>query len=156
MKYKVTIGKSVFEVEIEDITSRPVVAVVDGERFEVWPEGEPAGAETRPSAAPIAAEDTTVEVAPLPREVNYDVDVASSGAPGRRRSSAVLAPIPGAIVSIAVQPGQMVTVGQELCVLDAMKMQSPIRASRDGTIKAIHVAVGDNVKHHQLLMEYAD
>ncbi len=35
-------------------------------------------------------------------------------------------------------------------------MQSPIRASRAGTIKAIHVAVGDNVKYHQLLMEYAD
>lgn len=156
MKYKVTIGKHVFEVEIEDITSRPVVALVDGERFEVWPEGGPTAAPSRPAALPVLVEDAVAETTPPLGEIDYDVDVATSGPPGRRRSSAVLAPIPGAIVSIAVQPGQTVTVGQELCVLDAMKMQSPIRASRDGTIKAVHVAVGDTVKHHQLLMEYAD
>ena len=47
MKYKVTIGKSTFEVEIEDITARPIVAIVDGERFEVWPEA------SRPAPPPI-------------------------------------------------------------------------------------------------------
>jgi len=156
MKYKVTIGKSTFEVEIEDITARPIVAIVDGERFEVWPEGEPTSTAAYPPAAPVAAEEAALDAVSLPKEVDYDVDVAVSGVHGKRRSSAVLAPIPGTIVSIAVKPGQAVTVGQELCVLDAMKMQSPIRATRAGTIEAIHIAVGDNVKHHQLLMEYAD
>lgn len=153
MKYKVTIGENVFEVEIEDITTHPIIAMVDGERFEVWPE---ARIEPRPMAAPTEVQVVPIDTSPLPREVNYDVDVASSGKSGKSRSGSVLAPIPGTIVSIAVKPGQEIQIGQELCVLDAMKMQSPIRASRGGTIGTIHISVGDNVKHHQLLMEYAD
>ncbi len=153
MKYKVTIGENVFEVEIEDITTHPIIATVDGERFEVWPETR---TEVRPMAAPAEVQVAPIDTSPLPREVNYDVDIVSPSKAGKSRSGTVLAPIPGTIVSIAVKPGQEIQIGQELCVLDAMKMQSPIRASREGIIGTIHISVGDNVKHHQLLMEYAD
>jgi len=159
MKYNVTIGDHNYEVEIENLAAHPIIATVDGERIEVWPEARDetraVGAEARP-AAPAEVQAALVDTSPLRREVNYDMDIASTGTPARSRSSAVSAPIPGAIVSIAVKPGQRVDVGQELCVLDAMKMESPIRASREGTIGTIHISVGDNVKHHQLLMEYAD
>ena len=38
MKYKITVNSKVYEVEIEDINARPVIAFVDGDRFEVMPE----------------------------------------------------------------------------------------------------------------------
>ncbi len=71
-------------------------------------------------------------------------------------SKVVRAPIPGVIVSVAVQPGATVSVGQELCMLEAMKMKNIIRATRSGQIAAVHVSVGQAVKHHDVLMEYAD
>ena len=68
----------------------------------------------------------------------------------------VLAPIPGVIIAISVKPGDSVTRGQELCVLEAMKMKNAIRASRDGKIAAILVNVGDHVKNSQVLIEFTD
>ncbi len=73
-----------------------------------------------------------------------------------RDVKAVHAPIPGVIVGIEVEVGQRVEVGQTLCVLEAMKMKNAIRAPRAGQIAAIVVATGEHVKHHDLLMEYAD
>jgi biotin carboxyl carrier protein len=68
----------------------------------------------------------------------------------------VTAPIPGVIVSINVKAGDVVTAGKELCVLEAMKMKNSIRAARAGTIAAIRVAVSEQVKNGQVLMEYGD
>jgi biotin carboxyl carrier protein len=67
----------------------------------------------------------------------------------------VRAPIPGVIVALSVQPGVAVTFGQELCVLEAMKMENMIRAPRAGTIAAVRVTVGQHVKRQDVLVEYA-
>jgi hypothetical protein len=48
--------------------------------------------------------------------------------------------MPGLIVSVAVAPGQEVKLGQELCVLEAMKMENVLRAERDGAIAEVNVA----------------
>jgi biotin carboxyl carrier protein len=71
---------------------------------------------------------------------------------GSPESGAVLAPIPGIIVAVKVQPGDRVTAGQEVCVLEAMKMQNSIRAKQSGVVAAVHVRAGDQVKHHQTLL----
>ena len=161
MKFKINVEGEAFEVEVDDPAARPVIATVDGERFEVWAEVapvSPVAAAPRPDVAATAAVDTVLSpsaVTPLPGEIDYDL-ASGAGASGRNRSQSVLAPIPGTVVAISVKSGDEVTVGQELCVLDAMKMESPIRATRPGSIGRIHVAQGENVKHHQLLMEYAD
>jgi propionyl-CoA carboxylase alpha chain len=57
----------------------------------------------------------------------------------------VMSPMPGAIVSIAVQVGQNVVDGQDLCVIEAMKMQNLIKSQREGKIKSIKVKAGDSV-----------
>jgi biotin carboxyl carrier protein len=62
--------------------------------------------------------------------------------------------MPGTIVSIAVQPGDQVEVGQDLCVLDAMKMNNRIRAPRAGTIAQVHVTVGQQVSYGQPLVTF--
>ena len=64
--------------------------------------------------------------------------------------------MPGTIVSVAVQPGDQVAVGQELCILDARKMNNRIRAPRSGTVAKIHVTAGQQVQHGDLLVTFAN
>ena len=64
----------------------------------------------------------------------------------------VRAIIPGRIVALDVAPGDGVTAGQQLLVLEAMKMQNELRAPRDGTIERVAVAVGATVEVGDLLL----
>jgi biotin carboxyl carrier protein len=66
----------------------------------------------------------------------------------------VVAPLPGTVKSIAVQPGQGVAVGDELLVIEAMKMNNVIRASRAGIIDTVHVGEGRQVAHGEPILEY--
>lgn len=144
MKLRVTVDGRTFEVDVLDASARPVVAIVDGERFEVLPEG---GGPTPTSAG---------RAAPGANGVTPSSSVAAPAAPtGPASRNAVLAPIPGVIVSLAVQAGQRVTAGQEVCVLEAMKMQNSLRAPRDGVIATVRVAPGQAVRHRETLLEYA-
>jgi acetyl-CoA/propionyl-CoA carboxylase biotin carboxyl carrier protein len=61
------------------------------------------------------------------------------------------APMPGKILDVAVQIGDQVQRGQVLCALEAMKMKSPIRAPRTGTISQMQVTEGQTVEHGDLL-----
>lgn len=63
----------------------------------------------------------------------------------------ILSPMPGKIIEILVKEGDTVLDGQELLVLEAMKMENPICASCDGTIKELAVALKDQVATKQLL-----
>lgn len=67
---------------------------------------------------------------------------------------AVTAPLPGVIKSIAVRAGQEVSVGDRLLVIEAMKMDNVLRASRAGTVETVHTAEGRQVAHGELLLEY--
>ena len=69
-------------------------------------------------------------------------------------SSMVLSPMPGALISFAVEVGDEVLEGQELCVVEAMKMQNILRSERKGVISAINVNVGDSLKADQVIMEF--
>jgi propionyl-CoA carboxylase alpha chain len=64
--------------------------------------------------------------------------------------------LPGAIKSIAVQPGQQVSAGDELLVIEAMKMDNVIRATRDAIIETIYTAEGQQVAHGELMLEYRE
>ncbi len=65
----------------------------------------------------------------------------------------VLARLPGQILEVLVKPGQKIAKGDLLAVLDAMKMENDILASKSGTVKSIKVAAKDIVKKGQLLIE---
>jgi pyruvate carboxylase len=67
----------------------------------------------------------------------------------------VPAPMPGMIVTVAVKAGQPVKAGDPLVSIEAMKMESQIRAERDGTVKHVHVRPGETVAAHDLLLELA-
>ncbi|MGH8390022.1 MAG: acetyl/propionyl/methylcrotonyl-CoA carboxylase subunit alpha [Pseudomonas sp.] len=63
------------------------------------------------------------------------------------------APMDGAIVDVLVSEGSTVSKGQLLVVLEAMKMEHPLKSSIDGVLKRLQVQVGDQVKNRQILLE---
>ncbi|MEH2528521.1 MULTISPECIES: acetyl/propionyl/methylcrotonyl-CoA carboxylase subunit alpha [unclassified Bradyrhizobium] len=67
----------------------------------------------------------------------------------------LLCPMPGLVVSIAVNEGQEVKSGETLAVVEAMKMQNVLRAERDGTVKKIHAAAGATLAVDALILEFA-
>ena len=66
----------------------------------------------------------------------------------------IISPMPGAMISVSVEPGQTVVDGQELCVIEAMKMQNIIKSEKAGKIKSVKVKAGDSVTVDQLLIEF--
>jgi biotin carboxyl carrier protein len=64
----------------------------------------------------------------------------------------VKAIIPGKVVAVSVAAGDAVSAGQQLLVVEAMKMQNELRAPRDGTIERVGVAVGVNIEIGDLLV----
>jgi glutaconyl-CoA/methylmalonyl-CoA decarboxylase subunit gamma len=158
VKLKVKVDDRYYDVEIDDLKSRPILASIDGETFEVWPESKTAYStiqiqrtvkekEEKP-ALPSLSADQKIKI--------LDEDSRSvTTSPEPVNLKAVRAPIPGVISAITVQPGSEVSVGQELCKLEAMKMNNSIRASKAGRIASIHISIGQTVKHNELLMEYA-
>ncbi|MGV8918349.1 MAG: acetyl/propionyl/methylcrotonyl-CoA carboxylase subunit alpha [Pseudomonas sp.] len=71
------------------------------------------------------------------------------------RSGTVKAPMDGAVVDVLVSEGARVSKGQLLLVLEAMKMEHPLKAGIDGVIQRLQVIQGDQVKHRQVLLEVA-
>ena len=66
----------------------------------------------------------------------------------------ILSPMPGAVVSVSVSPGDTVVDGQELCIIEAMKMQNILKSEREGVIKSVNVKAGDSVAVDELLIEF--
>ena len=69
-------------------------------------------------------------------------------------SKYLLAPMPGKIVSINVKCGQKIKSGENLLILEAMKMENLITATKDTKIKKINVKVNDAVEVDQILIEF--
>jgi propionyl-CoA carboxylase alpha chain len=66
----------------------------------------------------------------------------------------LLAPIAGLIVSVAVEDGEKVKAGQELLVIEAMKMENVIHAARDAVVKQVLIAPSESVQADQVLIEF--
>ncbi|XP_005374115.1 PREDICTED: propionyl-CoA carboxylase alpha chain, mitochondrial isoform X3 [Chinchilla lanigera] len=68
-------------------------------------------------------------------------------------SGTLCSPMPGVVVAISVKPGDMVAEGQEICVIEAMKMQNSMTAGKTGKVKSVHCKAGDTVGEGDLLVE---
>ncbi len=75
---------------------------------------------------------------------------ASSGPVG---PAPLVAPMPGMIVRVAVEPGDVVVPGQGLVVMEAMKMENELRATSAGTVTAVLVQPGTAVEKGAVLLE---
>ena len=69
-------------------------------------------------------------------------------------SGFLLSPMPGLLVSLAVDVGAKVRSGEELAVVEAMKMENVLRSERDGIVKSLHAAPGDSLAVDQAILEF--
>ncbi|MGC1391614.1 MAG: acetyl-CoA carboxylase biotin carboxyl carrier protein subunit [Bacteroidales bacterium] len=65
----------------------------------------------------------------------------------------ILSFIPGTVLDILIEPGQIVSKGDDLMILDAMKMQNKLKCSMNGKVKSITVKKGDKVSKGTVLVE---
>jgi propionyl-CoA carboxylase alpha chain len=70
-------------------------------------------------------------------------------------SRQLVSPMPGLLVSLAVAEGQEVKTGEELAVVEAMKMENVLRAERDGKVKKIRAKTGESLAVDQVILEFS-
>jgi biotin carboxyl carrier protein len=147
-RYQITVDGRSFDVRLlSDPRRRRVEVEVDGEALTVDVEVL-SGSERE--AATEGAGELAASVAPPTSE-----DVPSTAVEGAASSdNAVTAPLPGVIKTVSVRPGQQVTFGDELLVIEAMKMDNIIRATREGTVGTVHAVEGHRVAHGELMLEF--
>lgn len=131
--YKFKINGNEYNVEINSVEGSNASVTVNGTAYQVELENAPA-APVQAAPAPVSAAPAPVQAAPAAPKP------AASGA-----GKAVTSPLPGVIIAVKVNVGDTVKAGQEVAVLEAMKMENSIEATHDGTVTAIHVAKGDSV-----------
>ena len=71
-------------------------------------------------------------------------------------SKFLLSPMPGLLIKVCIEQGQEVKAGEELAVVEAMKMENSLRASKDLKIKSILATEGDNLSVDQKILEFED
>lgn len=129
MKYKVRLNKKIYEVEVE--------------------KGEAILLDEYEAVAPTAAPTTPVAV-------NTAAPVAAQAPVGTAASaSAVKSPLPGTVLDVKVSVGQTVKKGDVVMLIEAMKMENEINASKDGKITNVYVAKGAKVEQGSPLFDLA-
>jgi len=131
MKYKVTLNNRTYEVEVEEGKAMLV------DEYEAYAPAAPAPVAAAPLAgapAPAPAEDEDEPAAPPPPAAPAGAALAAG--------EVVKSPMPGNILKINVAQGQKVNEGDVLIVLEAMKMENEIVATKSGTVAQIVTAKG--------------
>ena len=151
-RYRIKVGGKIYNIEIDDPHASPVRVRVDGKPFEVHVEWEGADDEAtvtpevrpaQPSQSSPAPQARTPTSVPRPRTGEDEVF-----------TDTLTAPMPGTILSVAVSEGDRVQPGQEVCVLEAMKMKNSIKSPRQGIIAGVAVSAGITVAYGDPLVRF--
>ncbi len=139
-RLRVRVGDNWYNVEVGDLDRSPVQVTVEGETFAVVVDGS-----GQASARPRRGRTQTpgILVPPPASRVN------PTGGDG----NFIRSPMPGRVISVMVRPGDAVSVGQEVCVVEAMKMEQSIRSPRNGVVKEVRVQPTDSVRTNDPLVE---
>ena len=132
-KFKFTVNGKEYEVEVKKYEGENAEVIVDGTQYNVTVQREEE--ETPTFVAPKRQ-------APKPAAAPK-VETPTATAPTDGYKS--LAPLPGTVMQIYVNVGDVVKRGDKLMMYEAMKMENNFLAEVDGTIKEIKVRVGDNI-----------
>jgi len=148
-EYKLKINNKNFKAELKEITTEHAVVIVNGDEYTVELEDfGMVGGRIAPAARPRpAAPRPSSGQSPSPAALIKDVP--------RSDESGVPAPLPGLIMEIFVKEGDTIKAGDDLLVMEAMKMENKVQAPFDGTVKKINVQAGANVAEGDILVEIA-
>ena len=139
--FRVKVGDNWYEVEVGELTQSPVQVIVGGETFLVEIEGLPINPQPRQRRGRTKTPEIVVPPAATRNSLNSGPD------------NIIVSPLSGRVISILVRPGEPVSAGQEVCVVEAMKMEQSIRSPRDGVVKEIKVHPMDSVRTNAPLIE---
>ncbi|QGU06561.1 Biotin carboxylase [Corynebacterium occultum] len=120
--------------EDENLPSQKVVVEIDGRRVEI----------ALPGSFGITSGGTAKKKAKKRR---------SGGAKGGASGDAVVAPMQGTVIKVEVEEGQEVTEGETIIILEAMKMENPVKAHKSGTVTGLATEAGAGVTKGAVLLE---
>jgi biotin carboxyl carrier protein len=162
MKYVTTIDDQSYQIEIitedeitadgkrhtvdfQSVIGPPVVSLIlDSQSYEAYVNPTEAGLEVL-----LRGQRYLVNVEDERKRILRDV----SGTKAIQRDEIQLkSPMPGLIVAVPVEEGQQVDKGDNLVILESMKMQNEIKAPREGKVTGVRVNPGDNVDQNQVLV----
>ena len=144
---RVRVGDTWYTVAVGDLSQSPVEVTVDGETFLVEIEGLP---EIQgQNAVPLRPHRSSRSRAGAPQSPSPE----AATQPVAFSANILRSPMPGRVMSILVRPGDRVSEGDEVCVVEAMKMEQSIRSPRGGVVKAVHVQPLDSVNTDDPLVE---
>ena len=159
-RYTLDIGGREFSIDVQELAADRFQVVVGDETYDVTLAGDEdlpeamitpgfapppaAGGPTRSPAIQVAARSPATTVVPTPRK------------PAGGGGGTLSAPMPGVILDVGVKAGDIVARGQEVAVLDAMKMHNSIKSPRAGTVREVCVNAGQAVGHGDPIIRYED
>ncbi|TCP67239.1 biotin carboxyl carrier protein [Heliophilum fasciatum] len=134
-RFKVRVDNQMFYVEVEEIPG----------------EGETVAAPI--VAAPIVASRPTPKSAPVAKPTKAVAPAAAPRAAAPAAGGAgITAPMPGTILDVKVEVGQSVNAGDNVVILEAMKMENELKADKSGTVKEVRVKKGQTVNAGEVLI----
>jgi acetyl/propionyl-CoA carboxylase alpha subunit len=144
VRYRIAVGERVHAVDARSLGPFVKSLVVDGESHEtaVFRAGERWRVGWHGRTAEIELVDPLTHLAE-----------EAHGAAGHKCPQKITAYMPGRVVSVAVEPGQQIEAGQQLVVLEAMKMQNEIQSDRAGKVTRVHVEPGQAVEGGDPLLD---
>lgn len=139
-KYKFTISGNDYDVHLKDIEDNIAELDVNGTIYEVEIHGE------------VKTSKTPTLVRKPVEKMPGEGQIKKTASTGKHK---VTAPLPGTILKISVSVGDAVAEGQNIMVMEAMKMENQIQTSKGGEVTSVKVNVGDSVLQDDVLIEIA-
>jgi biotin carboxyl carrier protein len=141
-KYKFTINGNQYETEIQNIDDNIAEIEVNGTLYKVEVERGMKTVKTPKLVRSTVAPSTDIQPS-----------IAKTSSPSAPKGTGTIkSPLPGVILDIFVKEGDVVTIGQKLLMLEAMKMENNIEADQPGKIISISKKKGDSVMEGDVLI----
>ena len=134
-----------YTVEIDSIADGRANVTVNGTAYEVE---LPAQAAPKPQTASEAP-------AATPAPAAQTVQSAPAAAPASGDAVVIKSPMPGTIIDVCVKPGESIARGAKVAVLESMKMENDILSEKDGVVREVFVAKGDQLSDGDKIVSIA-
>ena len=136
-KYKFTINGTSYEVDINNAEGQTIELEVNGTPYTVTLDKEVKQTKTPKLLRPQVAPST---------------DINKQEAKTAKKGGSISSPLPGVILDVFVKPGDKITIGQKVILLEAMKMENNIESDKEGTVAEVKARQGDSVMEGDVLI----
>ena len=150
--FRLTVNDKTYNVEIGDLSQPTIEVGVDGEVFSVRLESDAPEVDRGPAPVISMAANPVAPIAPptMPSPRTKGPSTPPAATDGK----VLTAPMPGVVLAVRVKAGDRVKRGEEMVLLESMKMELNILAGADGVVRKVFVTQGQNVAHGAILVEF--